>query len=127
MSILLQEHFNCYTHDESVGPMVLSFKEETTSQNHTQIRAILRYRNMNCKFGNFSENLIFANRVKRHICGVKNCDYGMIYLSVNGRVLFSRNFTRAILQYFQPSLSYNLSLRSLFCLLLSSCFTQVLL
>ena len=33
----------------------------------------------------------------------------------------------SILQYFQPSLSYNLSLRSLFCLFLSSRYTQVLL
>ena len=32
-----------------------------------------------------------------------------------------------ILQYFRPSLSYHLSLRSLFCLLLSGRFTQVLL
>ena len=31
------------------------------------------------------------------------------------------------LQYFWPSLSYYLSLRSLFCLFLSGCFTQVLL
>ena len=31
------------------------------------------------------------------------------------------------LQYFRPPLSYHLSLRSLFCLLLSGCFTQVLL
>ena len=33
----------------------------------------------------------------------------------------------SILQYFQPSLSYHLSLRSLFCLFLSGHFTQVLL
>ena len=33
----------------------------------------------------------------------------------------------SILQYFWPSLSYHLSLRSLFCLFLSGCFTQVLL
>ena len=33
----------------------------------------------------------------------------------------------SILQYFQPSLSYQLSLRPLFRLFLSSCFTQVLL
>ena len=33
----------------------------------------------------------------------------------------------SILQYFRPSLSYHLSLRSLFCLFLSGCFTQVLL
>ena len=30
----------------------------------------------------------------------------------------------SILQYFQPSLSYHLSLRSLFCLFLSDRFTQ---
>ena len=33
----------------------------------------------------------------------------------------------SILQYFRPSLSYQLFLGSLFCLFLSSCFTQVLL
>ena len=33
----------------------------------------------------------------------------------------------SILQYFWPSLSYHLSLRSLFCHFLSGCFTQVLL
>ena len=33
----------------------------------------------------------------------------------------------SILQYFRPSLSYHLSLRSLFCLFLSCRFTQVLL
>ena len=32
-----------------------------------------------------------------------------------------------MLQYFRPSLSYHLSLGSLFCLFLSGCFTQVLL
>ena len=34
---------------------------------------------------------------------------------------------QGILQYFGPSLSYHLSLRSLFCLFLSGHFTQVLL
>ena len=33
----------------------------------------------------------------------------------------------SILQYFRPSLSYHLSLRSLFCLFLSGRFTEVLL
>ena len=33
----------------------------------------------------------------------------------------------SILQYFRPSLSYQLSLRPLICLFLSGCFTQVLL
>ena len=32
----------------------------------------------------------------------------------------------SILQYFRPALSYQVSLRSLFCLFLSGCFTQVL-
>ena len=37
---------------------------------------ILKY----CKFGNFRENFIFANRVIRHICDVKHSLYGKIYL-----------------------------------------------
>ena len=32
-----------------------------------------------CKFGNFRENFIFANNVKRHICDVKNREQGKIY------------------------------------------------
>ena len=40
---------------------------------------------------------------------------------------YCRMLNRSILQYFRPSLSYQLSLRSLFCLFLSGCFTQVLL
>ena len=39
------------------------------------------------KFGNFRENFIFANSVKRHICGVKNSRLGHeLPLLVNGRV-----------------------------------------
>ena len=33
-----------------------------------------------CKFGNFRENFIFANSVKRNISDVKNREQGMIYL-----------------------------------------------
>ena len=33
-----------------------------------------------CKFGNFRENFVFANSVKRRICDIKNRDYGMIHL-----------------------------------------------
>ena len=33
-----------------------------------------------CKFGNFRENFIFANSVKRHVWDVKNREQGMIYL-----------------------------------------------
>ena len=45
-------------------------------------------------------------------------------LSLNAGRKYFRMF---ILQYFRPSLSYHWSLRSLFCLFLSGCFTQVLL
>ena len=36
---------------------------------------------MYCKFGNFCENFIFANSIKRHIWDVKNLEQGMIYLN----------------------------------------------
>ena len=37
-----------------------------------------------------------------------------------------RKYCRMHLQYFRPALSYHLSLRFLFCLFLSGCFTQIL-
>ena len=38
----------------------------------------------NCKFGNFRENLIFANSVKRHICQVINSRlWHDLFISVN--------------------------------------------
>ena len=40
---------------------------------------------------------------------------------------FAKCSKRSILQHFQPSLNYHLSLRHLFCLFLSGSFTQVLL
>ena len=41
-----------------------------------------------CKFGNFRENFIFANSVKRHICDVKNSRLRHdIPISVNDRVI----------------------------------------
>ena len=45
---------------------------------------------------------------------------------VNGGQKFAECSKGSILQYFQPSLSYHLSIRSMFCLILSGCFTQVL-
>ena len=39
----LQEHFNYYGEDETIGPLILSLKEEVTSQQE-HIRAILRTR-----------------------------------------------------------------------------------
>ncbi|XP_060594796.1 rap1 GTPase-activating protein 1-like isoform X4 [Ruditapes philippinarum] len=38
-----QEHFNCYTLDENVGPMILSFKEEFRDE-QSSIRVMLRTR-----------------------------------------------------------------------------------
>ena len=41
-----------------------------------------------CIFGNFRENFIFANSVKRHICDVKNSQLGLdLSSSVNDRVI----------------------------------------
>ena len=45
-------------------------------------------------------------------------------LSLNAGQKYCR---MSILQYFRPSLSYHLSLRPLFCLILSGCLRQVLL
>ena len=44
----------------------------------------LRY----CKFGNFRENIIFANGIKRNICDVKNLRQRHdLPISVNDRVI----------------------------------------
>ena len=41
-----------------------------------------------CKSGNFRENFIFANSVKRHICDIKNSQLGYdIPISVKDRVI----------------------------------------
>ena len=48
-------------------------------------------------------------------------------LSLNAVQKYCRMLQESILQYFWPSLSYHLSLRSLFCLFLSGRFRQVLL
>ena len=48
-------------------------------------------------------------------------------LSLNAVQKYCRMLKGSILQYFRPSLSYHLSLRSLFCLFFSGRFTQVLL
>ena len=43
---------------------------------------------MYCKFGNFRENLIFANSVKRHICDVKKSRHRHdLSVSVNDRMI----------------------------------------
>ena len=44
-------------------------------------------------------------------------------LSLNAGQKYCRMLKRSILQYFRPSLSYHLSLRSLVCLFLSGRFT----
>ena len=41
-----------------------------------------------CKFGNFRENVIYANSVKRYICDVKKSGLGQdLPISVNDRVI----------------------------------------
>ena len=43
---------------------------------------------MYCKSGNFRENFIFTNSVKRHICDAKNSRLGHdLPVSVNDRVI----------------------------------------
>ena len=64
-----------------------------------------------CKCGNFRENLIFANSVKRHICDVKNSRLCHdLPTWVNDRMilpfregLFSRNFAYAKFRENKPS------------------------
>ena len=48
-------------------------------------------------------------------------------LSLNAGQKYCRMLQESILQYFQPSLSYHLSLRPLFCLFLSGRLRQILL
>ena len=48
-------------------------------------------------------------------------------LLLNAGQKYCRMLQESILQYFRPSLSYHLSLRSLICLFLSGCLRQVLL
>ena len=48
-------------------------------------------------------------------------------LSLNAGQKYCRMLQESILQYFLPSLSYNLALRPLFCLFLNGRFRQVLL
>ena len=57
--------------------------------------------------------------------------YRKLFFKTNYRLMQVKNISKSskgsILQYLLPSLSYHLSLRSLFCLFLSGRFTQVLL
>ena len=46
------------------------------------------YRREYCKLGNFCENSVFVNSIKRHICAVRNSRLGHdIRISVNDRVI----------------------------------------
>ena len=43
---------------------------------------------VHCKSGNFRDNFIFENSVKRHICDAKNLQLGHdLHISVNDRVI----------------------------------------
>ena len=53
----------------------------------TEITTLV-YRLNYCKSGNFRDNFIFANSVKRHICDAKNSRLGHgVSLSVDDRVI----------------------------------------
>ena len=59
----------------------------------------------------------------------KTCENG--HSQKDQKLVFKKNYrlmqVKSILQYFQPSISYHFSLRSLFHLFLSGVFTQTLL
>ena len=63
--------------------------------------------------------LLQSGRSKRPKIGFQN----RLWLNANQK--YCRMLQESILQYFLPSLSYHLSLRSLFCLFLSGRFRQV--
>ena len=68
--------------------------------------------------------------VKPVLCGPSNRRPKIGFqdrLSLNAGQKYCRMLSWSILQYFQPSLSYHLSLRPLFCLFLSGRLRQVLL
>ena len=49
---------------------------------------VISYDSQYCKFGNFRENFIFPNGVKRHICNVENSrNMHDLPISVNDRVI----------------------------------------
>ena len=59
-----------------------------------------------CKFGNFHENFIFTNCVKRHICHVKNPRLGHdLSTPVNDRVISQGFFlfheTKSVSKFFE--------------------------
>ena len=67
------------------------------------------YKIHNCKSGNFREDFIFADSVKRHICDAKISRLGHDFtISENDSdfremILFSRNFAYAKFREYKPS------------------------
>ena len=95
---------------------------------------------------NLSENLVSQyNFIKEPKISEKNIDFNTVKPALSDhsqkdrKLVFKTDYRLmqvksiaecskgSILQYFRPSLSYYLSIRSLFCLFLSGRFTQVLL
>ena len=84
--------------------------------------------------------LLFHNKILMALNLTHKMEYSKTFskllLSKDEKMVFKTNYRLmqvkrivecSIPQYFQPSLSYHLSLRSMFCLFLSGRFTQVLL
>ena len=69
--------------------------------------------------------------IQLNLCQTATLKDPKMFFKTNYRLMQVKSIAEcskgSILQYFRPSLSYHLSLRSLFCLFLSGRFTQVLL
>ena len=68
-----------------------------------------------CKFGNFRENFVFANSIKRHICNVKNSRLGQdLSWSVNDRMisLFREGFIFIYAKFLENKPSRNFRIYS---------------
>ena len=78
-------------------------------------------KNLSSVCSNYSKTCIKSPLSKRQKNGFQD------HLSLNAGHCIAECSKGSFLQYFRPSLSYHLSLRSLFCLFLSGHFTQVLL
>ena len=97
-------------------------------KSHVKVHLYLNIKNIFLKCDCFSEFfkmrlLIYSKTcVKRPLS--KRSKIGFRLMQVKSIAECSKG---SILQYFRPSLNFHLSLRYLFCLFLSGCFTQVLL
>ena len=85
--------------------------------NHQRLKCILIRKIFICNYLIYSKTCVKWPLSKRPQIGFQD------QLSLNAGQKYCRMLQGGILQYFRPALSYNLSLRSLFCLFLSGRFT----